>query len=86
MNKEWLLKLAEAYKKVEDFERAYLSPKSVFSLMKTAGVISEEEKVELNVRYDLTMEPVNKKIDEVKGIVYTQAKAIVLPFFRKRDE
>lgn len=84
MKNEWLLKLAEAYKKVEDFERAYLSPKAVFGLMEKTGIVNEQEAIELNARYDRTMEPVRKKSREVQKVVYERTKEFVLPLFGKK--
>ncbi len=86
MNKEWLVKLAEAYRKVEDFERAYLSPKAIFNLMHTTGILSEQEAIEMNARYDHTMEPVRKKSREVKNVVYGRAKEIFLPMFGRKKK
>jgi hypothetical protein len=83
---EWWLKVLEGYKKVEDFERAYLSPKAVFGLMKKTGVISEEEQVDLNNRYDITMAPVNKKIDDAKNVIYEHTKALVMPLFSRNKD
>lgn len=86
MNADWLIKLTEMYKRVEEFENAYLSPKAVFNCMHTVGMIDEEEAVQLNARYDHTMEPVRKKAREAKKIVYEHAKALVMPLFGKKEE
>jgi len=86
MSSEWMLKLAEAYKKIEEFENAYLSPKSVFNLMHTVGITDEQETIELNARYDHTMEPFRKKTREIQKVIYDRTKEIVLPFIKTDDD
>lgn len=86
MKAEWLLKIAEVAKKVKDFEDAYMSPKSVFTLMRKTGVMSEEEVIDINNRYDLAMAPYVKKSEELQAKAYGKVRDFVVPLFTRKDK
>jgi hypothetical protein len=64
-----LEKAKEIWKRVDEFDKQWLSTRGVFNIMHRVGLLNDEDHKEILERYDEMMAPVTKATNEAKAYV-----------------
>jgi hypothetical protein len=66
-------KIKQIWKKVDDFDKQWLSTRGIFTQMHKAGMLDKEEYEIILREYDKMMAPVNNARDKAKAFVIDKA-------------